>query len=117
MKCTDYKKAVEASLSRLHSISKKAGIPDKPRQSPVVTTELKALADYLILCPDDNAAERALRRYPAAWPGFLFFPNKKTGTSWAAFCLRKIPIKMFAPIFILPLLSPTVLIGWKKHDT
>jgi hypothetical protein len=76
MKIPDYQKVCEDSLLRLHSIAIRVGISDKPTPSPVVSPVLRELADALILCPDDAAAERALRRYSAGWPGFLFLAQR-----------------------------------------
>ena len=110
----------EGSLGRLSSIAQAAGISDKPLPSPVITPAARELAGALILCPDDSAADRALRRFATGWPSFLFLAHMvesqlKNGGSY------DIPIeKGDCPFFhIATFVSSFIehLITWRPDDS
>ena len=60
------------SRTRLEIIAKRQGINLNIIQQPLITPDLRGLCDVLALCPDDAAAERAVKRHVHAVAGFLF---------------------------------------------
>ena len=76
MKTPAYQKVCEESLARLSSIANQAGISGRLVSAPIVTPAVRELADALVLCPADAAAAKALHRYAAGWPGFLFLAQR-----------------------------------------